>query len=568
MNLPSSSPKDYSGIARQYALEVVAATIPACKWVRLTCQRHLDDLAKSGDQTSTYCFDEAKANRACRFIERLPHTKGRWAAKRQRLTLQPWQIFIVTNLFGWVFRDSGLRKYRQAFLLIPRKNGKSPLAAAIGIYMLAADGEAGAEVYCGASSEKQAWEVFRPAKLMAERTPQMCDALGVRVNAKSLVTEDASRFEPVIGKPGDGASVSCGIADEFHEADDAVLYDTFLTGMVGREQPLLLVITTAGYNIASPCHALQVDAQKVLEGTLQDEQLFAAIYTIDDGDDWTSEEALIKANPNYNVSVNAKTLLHDQQIAIQNASKQNTFKTKHLNIWCNANSAWLNAAAWKAGEDLELKIEDFIGDPCYIGLDLMNEIDLAAAVKVFVRVVDGKQHYYVFCRHYLPEDQINRVENQHYQRWRCEKTLTACDGASLDYAKVENDLIADINNFQVREVCFDKMYCAPSVQRVQMETQVSAVEVLTKTPYMSPAMKALEAAILDGRVHHPGDPILDWAMSNVVAHVEGPNETVFPRKEKPQLKIDPAVALLTAFYRAMSLRSQGASDPGCGIMFA
>jgi phage terminase large subunit-like protein len=546
-----SSPKDYAEIAKQYALDVVDGTILACKQIKQACQRHLDGLATAESPDSPYTFDEAKASRACRFIEKLPHVKGRWAAKRQKLILQPWQVFIVTNIFGWVHSDSGLRQYRQVFLLIPRKNGKSPLAAAIGLYMLTADGEAGAEVYCGASTEKQAWEVFRPARLMAERTPQLCDALGITVNAKSLVTEDNSRFEPVIGKPGDGASVSCGICDEFHEAEDAILYDTFKTGMVGREQPLLLVISTAGFNLASPCYALQVEAQKVLEGTVEDEQLFAMIYGLDPEDDWTSEAALIKANPNYDISVTAATLKHDQKIAVQNAAKQNIFKTKHENVWCNANVAWLNGPVWKKSEDTALKIDDFLNDPCWIGLDLMNSIDLAAAVKVFVRQLNGRRHYYIFCRHYLPEDRIEQVENQHYQKWRTEETLTATEGASIDYAVIERDLIADINTYQVREICYDKMYCAPSVQRVQSETRVVAVEVLTKTPYMSPSMKALEAAILDGRVHHPGDPILNWAMSNVVAHMEGPNELVFPRKLKPELKIDPAVALLTAFYRAM-----------------
>lgn len=164
-------------------------------------------------------------------------------------------------------------------LLVPRKNGKSALAAAIGLYMLVADGEHGAEVYSGATSEKQAWEVFRPAKLMAQRSPALLSHFGLTVNAKNLhVLGNGSRFEPIIGTPGDGASPSCAIVDEYHEHPTDVLYSTMETGMGAREQPLMLVITTAGDNIAGPCYSMQQEAQAMLEGTRPDDEMFALIY--------------------------------------------------------------------------------------------------------------------------------------------------------------------------------------------------------------------------------------------------------------------------------------------------
>jgi phage terminase large subunit-like protein len=522
--------------------------------VKLACQRHLADLDRSTDASFPYRFDEAKATRPCRFIQALPHVKGRWAAERQLLRLEPWQVFIVANIFGWVRKDNGLRKHRQAFLLIPRKNGKSPLAAGIGLYMLTCDDpvEVGAEIYCGATSEKQAWEVFRPAKLMADKTPDLQSALGVSINAKSIVTANGSRFEPVIGKPGDGASVSLGICDEYHEADTAILYDTFKTGMVGRQQPLLLVITTAGYNVASPCHDLQLEAQKVLEGTLEDDQLFSMIFTVDADTDWTGEEALRLANPNLGISVDETALQHDQEQAVQNPAKQNVFKTKHLNIWCNASSAWLNMQRWKECEDHSLEPEQFVNDSLVMAVDLASTTDLSSAVKVFTRTIDGKPHYYIFGRHYLPEAKIGLPENQHYQRWNLAvpPVLMATDGASIDYPLIERDLRADISTYKVREICFDKTYAGQMMQQLAA-TGVTTVEVPQKVMYLSPAMKALEAAVADGRCHHNGDPVLTWCLSNVVAHADA-NDNYFPRKEKPNLKIDAAVALITAFARVAS----------------
>jgi phage terminase large subunit-like protein len=546
----------HAQIATQYATNVVAGRIIACKWIKLACQRHLDDLETSTDASYPYKFDEAKASRVCDFIENLPHVKGKWAAKKELLKLQPWQIFAVSGIFAWVHKSTGLRKYREVYLLVPRKNGKSPLAAAIALYMLACDNEAGAEVYCGATSEKQAMEVFKPAKWMAERTPDLREALGIEVNAKSLVvTENGSSFSPVIGKPGDGASVSCGICDEYHEAVTPVLYDTFRTGMVGREQPLLLTISTAGFDLASPCYTLQLEAQKVLEGVLQNERMFVLIYTIDAETDWASEEAILMANPNHNVSVFGETLALDQELAVQDSAKQNVYKTKHLNVWCNANSTWINVQFWQKAADKSLEEDDFLNDPCWIGVDLASTVDLSAVVRIHVRNIEGKTHYFIFARHYLPEARINKPECQHYQKWHHDGHLLSTDGAAIDYAVIKSGLKADSETYQVNEICYDKTYCGQLMQELSSEGIVT-VEVPQRVQFLSPAMKALEAAILDGRVHHNGDPVLNWCLSNVVAHPDK-NDNLFPNKDKPELKIDAAVAMITAWNRVGTAGESG-----------
>ena len=396
--------------------------------------------------------------------------------------------------------------------------------------MLTADAESGAEVYCGATTERQAWEVFRPARLMAQKTPDLRKYLDVSVNARSLTVESTGgRFEPVIGRPGDGASVSLGICDEFHQADDASLYDVFKTGMVGRSQPLLLVISTAGFSIASPCHDLQLTAQQVLEGTVVDEQLFTVIYTTEL--DWTSEAALWEANPNLGVSVSLETLLHDQKQAVQNAGKQGTFRTKHLNHWMTANAAFFNMVAWNNGANPALSEEEFKTDPLYIGVDLASMIDLSGEVRVYVRKIDEKLNYYIFPRAYLPEERIALPENQHYQKWSEEGYLTATEGSSLDYAKVREDLVADVTDHNVIGICYDKRYADQLMQELNLLTGVTLVEVPQRTEYLSLPMKSLDAAILDGRVHHQGHPVLNWCMSNVVAHADA-NENVLPEEDE------------------------------------
>lgn len=544
---------DYVGTALEYAQAVVKGKIVACKWVKLACKRHLDDLKASRRKAFPYYFDEDAANKVCTFLSLMPHTKGRWARKRELIELQPWQCFAFTTLFGWKIRKNDRRRYRRAYFAVPRKNGKSIIGSGIGLYMFSVDGEFGAEVYSGATTEAQAWEVFRPAKQMLERTPELQEALGAEVWAKSLlVPADGSRFEPVIGKPGDGASPSCAIVDEYHEHDSSDLVDTMETGMGAREQPLLLMITTAGFNIAGPCYDQEVEAKKVLEGTLDDPELFALIYTIDEGDDWTSPAALRKANPNYGISVDEDFLLSQQRQATQSASKQVRFKTKHLNIWCSAKSAWLNMLEWARCADLTLRREQFKGERCYLTLDLASRSDVCVLMLVFVREIEGKQHFYLFGDYYLPEAAIEGAEKNAnaYRKWVIEGFLQQHDGAEIDFDLIEEDMLALVAEYGPDEVVFDPYRAAQLEQRLT-KNGITAVELGQTVKNLSLPMKEFESAIKAGRVHHDGNPMLTWMMSNVVAKLDA-KDNIYPRKEKPEQKIDGAVASIMGIARAIS----------------
>ena len=543
--------KDFAAIAEDYARQVVSGRIDACKWVKLACQRYLDDLARIVESDFPYEFSSLKAERACRFIELLPHTKGKWAADAELMVLQPWQVFIIASIFGWVKKSTKLRRFSLAYIEVPRKNGKSQLAAAIGLYTFVADGEFGAEVYSGATTEKQAHEVFRPAAQMIERSPELAQVLGVAVASKRLsVQADGSRFEPVVRTPGDGASPHVGIVDEYHEHDADTLFDTFRTGMGARQQPLLLVITTAGTNMEGPCKALQGDVSKVLDGSLDRAEVFGIIYTIDAGDAWMSEAALRKTNPNLDVSVSLDFLQVEQRAALLNARKQGIFQTKHMCVWLGANMAYFNLQRWRELADPGLKPESFIGLPCVCAIDLSTKRDITARILGFRKVLEGKDHYYIFSRFYLPEEQVARPEAQHYQGWAEQGALVVHSGSSIDFELVEQDTVEEIRRFRAREFAFDPWNAEQFGQGVARQTKAVPVEIQQSTRMLSAPMKELDVLIADGRIHHDGNPVLTWMMGNVTAH-EDANENVFPRKEsgREENKIDGAVATIMVISR-------------------
>lgn len=529
--------------ANRYARDVASGNIAACRWVVLSCRRHLDDLKKQC-HGYRFRFDRKEAEKYCSYIENFPHVKGKWSGKL--ISLESWQCFIVCCVFGWKRKSDGTRRFREMYVEVPRKNAKSTLLSAIGLIMAFLDNEPGAEVYSGATTEKQAWEVFGPARLMAMRADDFCNDLGIEVNAKNISRVDTSaKFEPVIGNPGDGASPHCAIVDEYHEHRTSDLYDTMLTGMGARTQPLQAVITTAGSNISGPCHDKRDEVCDILNSVVENEELFGLIYTIDDGDDWTDFSVWKKANPNFGVSVFEDFLFSRLREAKQRANRQNVVRCKHLNQWMNANTAWMNMLSWNKCADSTLSIDDFEGETCWIGLDLASKIDIASMVVLFKREYD----YFAFCKHYLPEYTINLPENSHYQGWRDRGLIVETPGAIIDYGFIEDDLLDLAGRYDIAEVPYDPH------QATQLSTRMSneglpMVEMRQVVLTMSEPMKELEAKVLNQHFHFDGDQVLSWMASNVVAHYDR-KDNIYPNKERAKNKIDGIVALIMAMGRAM-----------------
>ena len=437
--------------------------------------------------------------------------------------------------------------------MVPRKNGKSLTSAGVGLYMLAADGESGAEIYSGAATEKQSWEVFRPAKLMAQGRQDLLDHYRIGVNASNInILSTGSRFEPMIGKPHDGASPSCAIIDEFHEHDTPDQYDTMLTGMGAREQPLMWVITTAGDNLAGPCFDKILTCRKILEGAIEDEEKFFIEYSIDlDDDDWTSPEAIVKANPNLGISVSEEFLLARQREAIRNTREQGRFKTKHLNIWVNARSAFFNMQSWANCRDNTLRIEDLEGARCKIALDLASKQDIAALQMLFDL---GAGIFATFGRYYLPEDIIDDPGKDHYRGWALADPpkLILTEGNMIDFGRIEEDIDDIRRRFTVDEITFDPNQATMLMSRLMAKGAVVSEFQQTAAIYTEP-MKQVAALIDAGKLRHnydANDP-MTWMMSNVTARMDGKDQ-VFPRKERPENKIDGPVALIMCMRLMMT----------------
>lgn len=553
--------------ALAYCREVLDGTIPACRYVRLACQRFLDNLESAETAAYPYRFDRDLAERACEFAECLPHIKGKWALAGELIVLQPHQCFRRCNIFGWVRKvpvrirmANGTelliypRRFRRAYTEQPRKTAKSTDAAIDGLYCFAADNEFGAECYSGATTEKQAWEVFGPARLMADRTPEFREEFGVEVGAKALtILRNGSRFLPLIGKPGDGASPSFADADEYHEHETDDFADTMLTGMGARVQPLMEYSTTAGDNIEGPCYAVREEVIQMLEGVVPNEELWGIIYTIDEGVDWTTEAAIIMATPNLDVSVDREFLLARQKEAIAHPRKAGVFKTKHLNLWVAELFGFHNMEDWRRCANPSLRLEDCVGWECILGLDMAQKIDFASAAYAF-RLGN---RYRLICKHWLPEETALDPAKQHYLAWVEDGHVTATEGGEIDFERVESELVEGVKLTRAGRMAYDATYAVEVTQRVAAATGIERVDIpMGRAQTFSPPMLEIEAALKTGRFEHDGNPATTWHFANVVAK-EDARGNYYPRKRHKAKKIDGAVASYLAVGQLMNVLEAG-----------
>ena len=536
--------------AQLYAQGVSAGDIAACKWTQLAVERQRLDLARASSETWPWVFDATRAARVCEFLELLPHIKGKWARAGKLLVLDPWQVFIVTTVFGWVHKDSGLRRFREAYIEVPRKNGKSLMSAGIGLYMLSADGEQGAEVYSAATTRDQARIVFDDAKGMAERTPDMRTYLGVAILTHCItVAHTAGKFSPLAAEAStqDGLNVHCAIIDELHAHKKRDLYDVIDTARGSREQSLLWLITTAGSDRSGICYERRTHITKVLDRVIADETMFGIIYTIDADDDPMSPASWAKANPNWQVSV----LQDDMEAAARKAaampSALNNFLTKRLNVWVNGESPWMDMRAWEKCADPTLQLADFAGEPCWMGLDLAQKKDFAALCLVFKRA----DIWFVFPRLYLNELAVSESGNAHLSGWARSGYVQVTDGDITDFDVLAEDLRGYCKQFDAQEIAFDpalSMYFAGKL----IEEGLPLVEIAQRALFFTPPLIQVENLVLEKKLKFDGNPVMTWMVSNLVVKVSKFNELRAPTKERPENKIDGPMAMLMALGRAMA----------------
>jgi phage terminase large subunit-like protein len=544
--MASQRTHDYVERARSYAQRVIDGDIAACEWVRLACTRHFIDEERALKRNYQWKFSRTKANRICEFIEQLPHIKGRW--KSATIKLEDWQCFILCSIFGWVTNDDQeLRRFRKANIVVPRKNAKTTLAAGVGLYLLMLDGEPGAEIYSAATTRDQAKICWDVAARMVRKLPDMQDYFGVQPLAHSIVVDGSAAFFKPLSRDADsleGLNVHGAIIDELHAHKTREVFDVLDDATGSRTQPLLFLISTEGDN-ASGVFAEQVAyGQSILRGAHQDDSYFFIFYGLDANDDWTLPESWRKANPNINVSVFESDLEVRCRQARANAESQASFLTKRCNVRVGASNAFFNMLAWdNLCCDKTLKPEHFFGQPCVMHFDLASKRDITSRVTMFRKGHD----FYLFGKHYLPEDAIERGKPNYdiYRGWKESGWLIVTDGNITDFDFIESDLLKDMPDYKPLAVGVDPNYNAGQFTTRMLAEGVPMKEVPQNYATFSEAMRDLDALIVAGRIHHNGDPVLSWAMGNVIARKNSIGG-IRPDKARDENKIDPAVSAICA----------------------
>lgn len=552
--MPSLSKPNYFEISCRYARGVLSGRIPACSLVKKACERQLDDLDRYGDG-KRFIYDAEAGDRICWFIEHLTHVKGELAG--QEIKLEPWQVFILHTTFSWKTTE-GIRRFRRVYIEVPRGNGKSSLSSGVALFCLCGDREPGAEVYSFATTRDQAKIVFGDAKEMARQNSKLKRAFDLQVLATSLYVPKTNSYfqaKSAEGSTLDGLNTHLAVIDELHAHKTRAVYDVVETSLGKRRNSLMWVITTAGFDTAGICYEVRSFVKQILNKEAQDESQFGIIYGLDEGDDWTSEEALQKANPNWGVSVRPEIITSLQAKAIARPSAANNFKTKHLDVWCSAASSWMDMPAWNLCRR-SIALSDFEGFDCYMGLDLGAKNDLTAKVLVFPVEENGRLNYYVFGTYYSPRAALLKSGNSQYDGWETLGYLKVTEGAVTDFNQIEADILEDCSRFRVKSVAYDPWQATQLATRLS-DNDVPMVEYRNTVQNMSDPMKWLEALVQDKRLIHEGDPALTWMMGNVVAKRDF-KDNVFPRKEVYENKIDGAVALIMALGLCVNEENAGA----------
>lgn len=545
---------DYTQKAMRYIRAVLSGKRPAGLYERLACQRQLDDLERQGTKKLPFKYDKARAHRICAFAEKLTHVKGELAG--EKIHLEDWQCFILTVLFGWI-DSAGHRRFAKAYIEVARGNGKSTICSVIALYLLVADGEKGADVYSFATKKDQARIVFNDALAMARGNKDFRDAFGVTCLTHSIVVIGTnSKFLPQSSDADtlDGLNTHGGIIDELHAHKTRMVYDVVTSSIRKRAQPLLVFITTAGFILNGVCMDVRRLVAKILKKTMQNDQFFGIIYAPDPEDDWKSDTAIIKANPNWKISVKPSLVYEELTDALNSTSAQKNYLTKTLNIWVNSDSQWLDMQRVRPCFDLEAKTPEEAGfkDKYTIyGIDLASKLDISAIIKIFWKYepARGLVEYYVFCDFYLPEDTVTNSDNANYYGWVTDGYIHTTPGAVTNLAAIQEFIREDAERYQPLSLAYDPMQATQMIQAL-LAAGLPAVELFQSLKNLSEPMKQLQALIYARRIHFQKNPVMEWMLGNVVCHQDA-KENIYPRKEKNEDKIDGAVALIMALNQAI-----------------
>lgn len=539
---------------RQYIDDVTNGKIVVCDLIKRAVDRHLADI-KSSDK---YFFSEAHASRALAFFSLLRHTKG--AAAGKRFQMQPNQAFIIACLFGWLRKDNGKRRFRKAYIEVARKNGKSELAAGVLLYCMIVDGEKGSENYSAATTRDQAKIVFKSAKTMAEYLKK--DSQNI---AKSLkIWQHSITYEALDGtiqalsadaSTLDGLNPHSAVIDEYHEHRNSNVLGVIQTGTGSREQPLVFVITTAGFNLASPCYTEERKvAIDVLNGHKKEDTLFTMIFTLDDGDQWDNPDVWIKANPNLGITPNIEYMEAALKEAKNKGGRYITqFLTKNLNVWTDAPEVWIPDDDWRKN-DGKIDIESLKGRLCFGGLDLASVEDITSLCLFFPAESENERHVFLWYN-WLPEDTVNRRSNKvNYPLWADQGHIRTTPGNVTDYEYILSEILDAKDMYQLHSVQIDR-WNSLDVRVKLTEAGVQVDGFGQGFGSMSTPTKEFQRLILEGRCNTGADPVARWSVSNVVIDTS-PAGDIKINKSKASEKVDPMTAAVMAVGGWLAWKSE------------
>ena len=496
-------------------------------------------------------FDEAKAEHAVNFINCLKHTKGRW--RGVPFELLPWQDTIIREVFGTI-KDNGYRQYNTAYVEIPKKNGKSELAAAVALYMTCGDGEWGAEVYGCASDRQQASIVFDVAVDMVDQCPALKKRIKPVMSVKRLVYKPTNSFYQVLSAEAytkHGLNVHSVIFDELHAQPNRELFDVMTKGSGdARTQPLFFLITTAGNDRNSVCFEQHQKAEDIILGRKIDPAFYPVIYGAKDDVDWSSEQVWYQANPSLGYTFDIEKVRNAYLSAKDNPAEENIFRQLRLNQWVKQSTRWMQMEKWDACDFAVDEIE-LIGRECYGGLDLSSSTDITAFVLIFPPRTE-EEKYIILPYFWIPEENMRlRVRRDHvpYDVWEQQGFLKTTEGNVIHYGFIER-FIDDLGKkFHIKEIAFDRWGAVQMVQNLE-GLGFTVIPFGQGFKDMSPPSKELMKLTLERKLAHGGHPVLRWMMDNIFIR-QDPAGNIKPDKEKSTEKIDGAVATVMALDRAI-----------------
>ena len=529
----------------------------------------LKDYKPSAFMLPTSHYDQIKADRAVRFVEMLPHTKGEWEGKP--FWLLPWQERIIRDLFG-IVREDGMRQFRTAYIEIAKKQGKSELAAAITLYLLYADNEPAAEVFSAAADRAQASIVFDVAKRMVEMTPALMKRSKIMAATKRIVNYSNAGYYQVVSADvanKHGYSISGLCFDEIHNQPNRQLWDVLTKGSGdARRQALHVAITTAGTDRNSICYELHCKAQDLLAGKKIDPTFYPVVYSLPDDADWTDEKSWYLVNPSLGYTVPVERMREAFLQAQDNPAEENVFRQLRLCQWVGSSVAWIPEHIYDKG-NIPIHEEELEGRECYCGLDLSSTSDITAFVMVFPPKHEGDK-YIVIPHFWLPKETLDfrvRRDRVPYDVWEKQGLFHVTEGNVVDYNFIRKMINELGTHYHIMEIGVDRWNATQLITDLEGDGFVM-VPIGMGFKDMSPGMKELYKLLLEGKIIHGGNPVLRWMAGNVVAEVDAA-ENIKPSKRKSTEKIDGIVALIMGLDRAIRHEMAAASvydDPDRGLL--